>query len=427
MTLPSVSVIVVSRGRPEALALCLTGVSQLQYPMFEVVVVADPDGIAAVQRSPVAASAKAVPFDQPNISAARNAGVDQAAGEVVAFIDDDAVPEPTWLTHLCTPFAQSDIAASGGYVRARNGISYQWTARRLDRLGFAHPLHLSGDTPQIVRPGDGLAVKTEGTNMAIRRNVLVDLGGFDPAFRFFLDETDVNMRLARAGYATAIVPLAQVHHGFAASERRRSDRVPRDLTEIGASWAVFQRKHTPPADHQAHTRRVRADERRRALGLMVSGLIEPQDVRRLMRSFDVGYAAGAARTLAPAALQTHATQPLFRHERAPGQHQIIAARGSQAEGARADALAAVKSGQIVTLLLLSRSSLYHQARFHPDGYWEQIGGVFGKSVRAQPMFRPWRFAARVTAEAERITRVRGAARVANAAFSTNSGVKTGNN
>jgi len=60
--------------------------------------------------------------------------------------------------------------------------------------------------------------------MAVRRSVLADLGGFDPRFRFYLDETDLNLRLAARGLYTALVPLAQVHHGFHASARRRKDR-----------------------------------------------------------------------------------------------------------------------------------------------------------------------------------------------------------
>ena len=75
--------------------------------------------------------------------------------------------------------------------------------------------------------------------MAVRRDVLAALGGFDPAYHFYLDETDLNMRLAQAGHATALCPRALVHHGFAASTRRRKDRVPADLFDIGASWAVF--------------------------------------------------------------------------------------------------------------------------------------------------------------------------------------------
>ena len=239
MTTPlPVSVVIVSRGRPDALRRCLMGVAQLQYDPFEVVVVADPAGCDAVRGTEMAERIKLVAFDEANISAARNAGIAQAAGEVVAFIDDDAVPEPTWLRLLTAPAAmRPDVAAMGGTVRGRNGISFQWRAQGIDAQGEGHPLELKGDAAVVLHPPEGRAIKTEGTNMAFRRAALVALGGFDPAYRYFLDETDLNVRLARAGHATALVPDAQVHHGFAANALRTSARVPTDLFEIGASWA----------------------------------------------------------------------------------------------------------------------------------------------------------------------------------------------
>ena len=48
MTAPATSVVIVSRGRPEALVLCVTATAQLRYPLFEVVVVSDPAGLAAL-------------------------------------------------------------------------------------------------------------------------------------------------------------------------------------------------------------------------------------------------------------------------------------------------------------------------------------------------------------------------------------------
>jgi Predicted glycosyltransferases len=101
--------------------------------------------------------------------------------------------------------------------------------------------------------------------MAFRRNVLVELGGFDPAFHYFLDETDLNMRLARAGHATALVPLAEVHHGFAANRMRNRYRVPQDLFDIGASWAVFLRKHLVETERAARWTQLRQQERARLL------------------------------------------------------------------------------------------------------------------------------------------------------------------
>ncbi|MDE1132882.1 MAG: glycosyltransferase family A protein, partial [Ascidiaceihabitans sp.] len=72
----SVSVVVVSRDRPDALYLCVLGLSQLQYSDFEIVVVADAKGLAAIEifREQV----KIVQFDEANISAARNMGISQS-------------------------------------------------------------------------------------------------------------------------------------------------------------------------------------------------------------------------------------------------------------------------------------------------------------------------------------------------------------
>ena len=100
MSSPTVSVIVVSRGRAADLPLCLLGISQLEYPNFEVVLVADREGLSAARDLPFFDDLKSVEFNDANISAARNLGIAEAAGEIVAFIDDDAVPEPSWLRQL---------------------------------------------------------------------------------------------------------------------------------------------------------------------------------------------------------------------------------------------------------------------------------------------------------------------------------------
>lgn len=407
MTHLPVSIVIVSRDRPDALRRCLMGVVQLQYPSFEVVVVSDPAGIKTAQDLPFAADLKLVPFDEPNISAARNLGIVESAGDIVAFIDDDAVPEPQWLHHLVAPALQSDVAAMGGFVRGRNGISYQWKARSLDRFGEAHALDLQNDVPVVLHPPKGRAVKTEGTNMAVRRDVLIELGGFDPAFHYFLDETDLNMRLARAGHATALVPLAEVHHGFAANRMRSTNRVPRDLFEIGASWAVFQRKHVAIADREAHWRRLRMAERQRLLRHLVTGGLEPRSVRQLMGRLDLGYGEGRDRDLTPVKLAAHPAAPFKNFPIHPRKSVLLPSRPLTFRKDLQTAAERVKNGEIVTLISLSYSAMYHQLSLNDAGVWVQRGGLFGKSDRTEPLCRMTTRSRRLEKEQRRVARQRG--------------------
>ena len=401
----SVSVVVVSRDRPMALKRCVTGLSQLQYSNFEIVVVADPAGINALDD--VKDLIKTITFDEPNISAARNAGINVAAGEVIAFIDDDAVPEPTWLTYLTQPFENAKVGAAGGFVRGRNGISFQWKARVLDAQGQASDLAVDETQTTILTPQPETAIKTEGTNMAVRRDVLVDLGGFDPAYTFYLDETDLNMRLSAAGHLTAIAPLAQVHHGFAASVRRRVDRVPTDLFDIGASWAVFQRKYIAQEHRDDHWQRQLRSERRRVLTHMIAGGLEPRQVRYLMHRLREGYSDGQSRELAKGGLSSHASDAFKKFDVKPraSTFEVVGIRGRKA--ALEQAKFRVKSKEILTLMILSPTALYHHVQFHADGYWEQRGGLFGKAERSDKAFKLSTKTRRRKQEMSRIHAIRG--------------------
>lgn len=407
MTSLPVSVVVVSRGRPDALKRCLLGLSQVQYTPFEIVVVADPAGLAAARSMAFHKDLKLVPYDVANISAARNLGLIQSAGEIVAFIDDDAVPEPQWLFHLTAPAGQSDVAAMGGFVRGRNGISFQYRARSLDALGIAHPLEVHDSRATVLHPPNGRAIKTEGTNMALRRSVLIDLGGFDPAFHYFLDETDLNMRLAKAGHATAIVPLAEVHHGFAANAMRTQTRVPTDLFDIGASWAVFQRKHIADSAHKEHWAGLRTSERQRLLRHMHSGALEPRDVRRLMGRLDAGFEEGRARPFGQSTLPAHPTTPFLPFPSEPRKAVYLSTRPVRLKQDLAAAAERVKQGEIVSLLCLSPSALYHHLAFTTEGVWLQKGGIWGRSKRTGRLIQPITRKRRIEKERARITLQRG--------------------
>ncbi len=400
MTSTPVSVVVVSRQRPEALIRCLTGISQVRYAPFEIIVVADPSGLDAVRRWPLSATVKTIAFNQPNIAMARNLGIETAAGDVIAFIDDDAVPEPGWLHHLIAPFKDPEVAASGGFVRGRNGISWQWRAFSVDLAGQIRSLQVSDDAPVVLEPSQGRAIKTEGTNMAIRRSVLQRLGGFDSNFHYFLDETDLNLRLAKIGASTAVAPMAVVHHGFAGNAVRREDRAPRDLRQVGASWAVFLTKHCPDTLVAERWAQIVAGERTRLVKYMVEGRLEPRDVRRMLKGLKDGYAEGLSRT--PSSTAPLGNDGTTFHEFPSDSERTLVNISGRIWSKRrllGRAEEAARSGKIACVYMLSPTTLRHTRKYSPQGYWLQRGGLFGKSLRSDQPFKWWRFRKRVAREA----------------------------
>ncbi len=397
-----VSVIVASRHRPEALRRCLTGLMQSDHANFEVIVVADPQ---AIRELPSDLPVRMAAFDAPNISAARNIGLDLAAGEILAFIDDDAVPEPTWLSRLVEPFRDDSIAATTGFVRGRNGIALQWQAHAVDRLGHDIPLDLQADDVVVPVVPLGCAVKLQGTNCAVRRYILAALGGFDETLHFYLDDADVALRLAKAGHRTAVVGAAQVHHGFSASERRRMGRAPLTLFDVGASSHVFLRRHAGQDDASMALKDLIRQQRCRALDYMRQGRLEPHEVAPLLRSLVAGIADGGTRPLPEIAPRLFQGNGFVRVPSSQRQGRILSgrawSRGSLRRQARLHA-----SRDIVTIFRFSPTALAHRMQFREDGYWEQTGGVFGRSNRQDAVWKGWTFATRLKREMARVARFR---------------------
>ncbi len=399
----SVSVIIVSRGRPAALCRCLDAVSQLIYHLFEVVVVADKAGTAAAYGLPISDRITIAQFDEPNISVARNLGISMAKGDIVAFLDDDSVPEPGWLFHLMQAFSNASVVAAGGFVRGANGISYQWRGQTIDRFGYSHDLRIDATESQILTGTPGRAIKTQGTNCAFRRKVIARIGGFDPAFRYYLDETDVNMRLAKLGLQTAIVPQAEVHHSTAASDIREASRMPKSLFEIGASQMMFLRKYAEANQIPQVAAEFLASHRLALLKHMTAGNCEPRDVNTMLDTLQAGLADGARRTITPlpAIPESKCRFEPFHQSAYSPTHRIVHGYRIQSPLLRRAVRDAAARGDIVSLYIFSRTSRFHRVVYR-QGCWEQTGGLFGKSERTEPVFRLTTLKQRLKKETQRV-------------------------
>ncbi|MEM7722183.1 MAG: glycosyltransferase [Pseudomonadota bacterium] len=397
-----ISVIVVSSGRAAALCRCLTAVAQMPHPALELVVVADEDGLAAITRLPFHGDIVQVAQTGPNISTARNDGIAAASGEVLAFIDDDAVPEPSWAGALAEVFADPGVMAATGPVLGRNGISLQWGRMAVNRFGQDRWLE---DGSALA---SGEVLKLHGTNMAIRRAALDQVGGFDRAFAFYLDDTDMALRLGGRAGAVRYLSDAVVLHGFAASVRRREDRVPLSLFDVGASTAVFLRKYAPVVDHPTHLRALEAAQQARLLRFARKRKLGVRDMRRVMESLMEGLHAGAERPFDDTALPERSQRSFQTLTRAV-QHPMQVLSGWRHQGPRLRQAAAdlLAEAYPVTLFLFDPTPRKHKVRFTEGGWWEQTGGLYGSSDRSGARFQPWRFSGRVAAECRRVARLRG--------------------
>jgi len=241
---PTVSVVINTLDRATELAQTLRALRRIRYAgEFEVVVVNGPstDGTAALLEE-WGEDLVLGSVDVRNLSVSRNAGIRLAAGEIVAFLDDDAIPEPEWLTELVAAYDSPAVGAAGGFVLDHTGHAFQYTYGSVDRFGVAET-HLEAPCPERCYPASWKIPHLMGTNASYRRTALEEIGGYDEFYEYFLDESDVQVRLADAGYLIAQTSRARVHHHFAPSHVRNAARVPRDRYPILKNKLYFALRH----------------------------------------------------------------------------------------------------------------------------------------------------------------------------------------
>lgn len=172
-----VSVVVCTDGR-RPLGPLLARLKALDPPPGELIVVDNRPPAPGLEALVRAAGARYVAEPARGLDCARNAGLLAAAGDVVAYTDDDCLPPSSWLAALPAAFAAPQVVAVTGPAPAQT----MRTAAQL-RLelaggfvrGWARELHTPGN-----RPPTGAAAVGVGAAMAVRRAALHEIGGFAP-------------------------------------------------------------------------------------------------------------------------------------------------------------------------------------------------------------------------------------------------------
>jgi len=249
------SVVVATHNRCELLPRVVEAILAQTLPRerYELVLVDDgsTDGTEALgfelsQRPGV----RCVRQENRGAAAARNRGIAEAAGEIVAFTDDDCLVPPDWLARLAGGYARHPevVGVGGRLVPEAAALAASAVARY--EAWVAEEVFGIGDEEAV----GGFDCPAGGTNnMSYRRETLLDVGGFDEGFppRVWGEDADLKRRITRRGGRLLYVPVAVVHlRDYALGPFLRQ------CVQRGRGEAHFRLKHDGRRGWGAHLRRL---------------------------------------------------------------------------------------------------------------------------------------------------------------------------
>ena len=216
-----VSIVICTYNRAAFLRRTLYSLKRLNYKNFEVIVVNGPsDDCTDEVIEQFKTSIKVARNDLKNLSVSRNIGIQYAAGDIVAFIDDDAIPDEYWLDDIVELYmSDSSIGGVGGKVYGPGNNHFQFENGWVDLWGNSngHDVGANYNDPNGLRYNMML-----GTNCTFRKDVLMEVNGFDEFYDYFHDESDLCLRVVRAGYKIVNHKRAYIHHEYAKSHIREN-------------------------------------------------------------------------------------------------------------------------------------------------------------------------------------------------------------
>ena len=240
-TAPEIAVVIPTRGREARLAFALESLAgQLEPGRFEVLVVRDADAREPFAIPPPELRVRYLTLpDVAGPTPKRNLGWRATDAPLVAFTDDDCRAAPGWLAALLDADARPDVFLQGR------------TAPDPDERHLLHGLARSVDVP-------GAGGWFETCNMAYPRELLDRLGGFDEAFGFGGEDTDLAWRAIEAGAEPRFVGEALVWHavvsrtvGRAVADATRWRDLPAVVARHPGLHDWLHRRHFWNREHMA--------------------------------------------------------------------------------------------------------------------------------------------------------------------------------
>lgn len=198
--IPSISIIIPTHDAADTIGQCLNVLfdQTVSCRRYEIIVVNDGSTDPTEE---VAREYDVRVVTQPNQgrAAAKNAGIREANGELLLFIDADCEATRSWIEEVTAPFTDQEIVGVAGTLRTRQkGIVARFTQIEYE------------DKYEIMASSDYVDI-VDTASAAYRRRVFEENGMFDTTL-FTAEDTDFSFRLANKGYRMAFAPRATVFH-----------------------------------------------------------------------------------------------------------------------------------------------------------------------------------------------------------------------
>jgi len=195
---PFVSVVICTFGERDIFK-SINAVLSSDYKNFELIVVNDgckiklkPEGFKVVNQK------------HKGLTASRNVGIKHSKGEIIAFVDDDAVAEKNWIKEMVSAFSSPETGAVGGKT-----IEY-FDKPEENILWVCNKYGLVKVNPKKIEKEDFIVL--HGCNMAFSKKALKEIDFFNESFNYYYDEIDISVRLLKKGFKIKVNEKAVVHH-----------------------------------------------------------------------------------------------------------------------------------------------------------------------------------------------------------------------
>jgi GT2 family glycosyltransferase len=222
---PEISVVLCTRDRPARLAECVRQLARQEYPSYEIVVVdnapADLEAVPAALKSlDVSVPLRYVLEPRGGLSWARNTGWRTARADIIAFLDDDVVPDEHWLSEFVRGFsARPSVGCVTGPVlpaelRTQTQLWFEEFGGLSKGRGLKREIFDSEHSQNPLYP---LPPFGAGASMAFRREVLIDIEGFHVAMgvgtpAMATEDTFAFTRMLLAGHTMVYQPTVLIWH-----------------------------------------------------------------------------------------------------------------------------------------------------------------------------------------------------------------------